>query len=144
MLAQMWFFIYDKKTIIITTIKRLLKRVLFSEIGAKLLRYKFFTLLMDSDEKAAPAAFLIVTLTEKNGRKKGGRERNGFNLGFKSEIPMVTILSYFVSYVRLEKKDFAIFTPPKSKLFFYFYIFWNLLIMHFILKIGGMFISNFC
>ena len=78
---------------------------------------------MDSDEKAAPAAFLIVTPTEKNGRKKGGRERNGFNLGFKSEIPMVTILSYFVSYVRLEKKDFAIFTPPKSKLFFYFYIF---------------------
>ena len=38
---------------------------------------------------------------------------------------------------------FSHFYSTKYKLFFYFYIFWNLLYLRFVLKICAMFISNF-
>ena len=40
---------------------------------------------MDSDEKAALAATIIAASTENIKRKKGGRERNGLNLGFNGD-----------------------------------------------------------
>ena len=40
---------------------------------------------MDSDEEAALAATIIAASTENIKRKKGGRERNGLNLGFNGD-----------------------------------------------------------
>ena len=54
---------------------------------------------MDSDKEAALATIIIATFTENIKRKKGERESGGLNLGFRGEIPMDSILSYFVSYV---------------------------------------------
>ena len=59
---------------------------------------------MDCNEEATAAAFIIATFTENIKRKKGGRERNGLNLGLKGEIPMDFILNDFVTYVWRKKK----------------------------------------
>ena len=40
---------------------------------------------MDPDEEAALAATIIAAFTENIKRKKGGRERNGLNLGFNGD-----------------------------------------------------------
>ena len=41
---------------------------------------------MDSDEKAALAAIILLLSPKIFNVKKGGRERNGLNLDFKGEI----------------------------------------------------------
>ena len=40
---------------------------------------------MDSDEEAALIDIVIATFKENTNRKKGGRERNGLNLGFNGD-----------------------------------------------------------
>ena len=42
---------------------------------------------MDSEKEAVVAAIIIAAFADYIKRKKGGRERNGLNLGFKSKIP---------------------------------------------------------
>ena len=60
---------------------------------------EFFTLQMDFDMESAPAGILLLLpLSQKISNVKNAEaERNGLNLGFKSEIPMDSKLSYFVS-----------------------------------------------
>ena len=52
---------------------------------------------MDSDEEAALAVIITTTFTENIKRKERTKRRNGLNLGFEGEVPIDSILSYFVS-----------------------------------------------
>ena len=55
---------------------------------------------MDSDEKAALAAIILLLSQKIFNVKKGGRERNGLNLDFKGEIHItLSVTSWVMTFL---------------------------------------------